>query len=91
MSKTSIQPLGDNILIKPLSSESKTETGIYLPETAEGEKPQEGFVEAVGSDEKIQVKKGDKVIFKKFSETEVKVGGEEYYIIKNEDILAVVK
>ena len=86
-----IQPLGDNVLVEPVSQEEKTESGIYLPETVEGDKPQEGIVVAVGDDDKIKVRVGDKVIFKKYAETEVKVDGKEYYIIKNEDILAVVK
>ncbi len=92
MSNVNIQPLGDNLLLEPIvNDEQKTESGIYLPETAEGEKPQEGLVVATGDDEKIKVKKGDKVIFKKFSETEIKVENKDYYIIKNEDILAVIK
>jgi len=90
-----IQPLKDNIVIAPEkeSEKDKTKTGIYLPETAEvgNEKPQIGKVVAVGDSKKIVVKKGDEVIYNKYSGTEVTVENEEYLIVKNEDVLAVVK
>ena len=93
-----IQPLGDRVLVKPLETEEKTKGGIVLPDTAK-EKPQEGEVIAVGSgrtleDGKIvplEVKKGDKVLFSKYGGTEVKLDGEEHLIMKEDDILALIK
>ncbi|HOX54571.1 MAG: co-chaperone GroES [Candidatus Omnitrophica bacterium] len=94
-----IKPLGDRVLIKQLEAEEKTKGGIVLPDTAK-EKPQEGKVIAVGPGKvlesgKIQepgVKVGDKVLYGKYSGTEVSTkSGEEYIIIKEEDILAIIK
>lgn len=93
-----IQPLGDRVLIEVLEAREKTKGGIVLPETAK-EKPQEGKVIAVGKgrigdDGKIippEVKAGDKILFGKYSGTEVIVDEEEYLIIKEEDILAIIK
>ncbi|MFZ2154131.1 MAG: co-chaperone GroES [Candidatus Moraniibacteriota bacterium] len=89
-----IQPLKSNILIIPEKNveKNKTETGIYLPESAatDGERPQIGKVVAVGDSNKIVVKKGQKVIFSRYSGTEVSVNGEEYLIVKNDDVLAVI-
>jgi len=90
MSKPNIQPLGENVLIEPAKQDSKTASGIVLPDTS-GEKPQEGTVIAIGEDKKIKVKKGQKVIYSKYSGNEIKVGDKEYLLVKNEDILAVVK
>ena len=90
-----IQPLKDNVVIAPEKREekNKTETGIYLPETAENdnEKPQIGEVVAVGDSEKIAVAEGDKVIYNKYSGTEVSVDNNDYLIVKNDDILAIIK
>ncbi|NOX97140.1 MAG: co-chaperone GroES [Nitrospirae bacterium] len=93
-----IQPLGDRVLVKPMEKEEKTKGGILLPDTAK-EKPQEGEVIAVGpgrmlKDGKtvpLEVKKGDKVLFSKYGGTEVKVDGDEHLIMKEEDILAIIK
>lgn len=94
-----IKPLGDRVLIKQLEAEGKTKGGIVLPDTAK-EKPQEGKVIAVGPGKvlesgKIQepgVKVGDKVLYGKYSGTEVTTkSGEEYIIVKEEDILAIIK
>jgi len=92
-----VQPLGDRVLLKPLEAEEKTKGGIILPDTAK-EKPQEGKVVAVGKgkveDGKIQpleVKVGDKVLYGKYSGTEIKVDGDELLIVKEEDILAIIK
>jgi chaperonin GroES len=90
MKKELLRPLGENVLIKPLKADVKTKSGIVLPDTASGDRPQEGKVIAVGDDKKIKIKKGQKVIFAKYSGTEIKIGNEEYLIMKNEDILAVV-
>ncbi len=90
-----IKPLRDNIVIIPKEADekTKTDTGIYLPDTAsnENEKPQMGEVVAVGDSDDISVSKSDLVIYNKYSGTEVSVDGKEYLIVKNEDILAIVK
>ena len=93
---TKIKPLGDNILIQPLA-EKKTPSGIVIPETAK-EKPQEGKVVAVGPGKiedgeliKPEVKKGDKVIYKKWGGNEIKIEGKELLIVKAEDILAITE
>ena len=95
-----IQPLGDRVLVKALEKEEKTKGGIVLPDTAK-EKPQEGKVVAVGSGRvlengktiPLEVKKGDKILFGKYSGTEVKVEEEEeeHLIMREEDILAIIK
>ena len=94
-----IQPLGDRVVIDPLEDKGgKTKAGIYLPETADKERPQEGKVFAVGpgkiSDEgkkiPMSVKKGDRVLFTKYGPAEVKVDGKEYLIAREEDILAIL-
>ncbi len=82
-----IQPLGLRILIKPLEQESRTSSGILIPETAK-EKPQSGLVVAVGDDEDIKLKVNDKVLFAKYSGTEFKYRGEDYLLIEQNDILA---
>ena len=92
-----IKPLGERVLIKAIAAEEKTASGIVLPDAAK-EKPQEGEVVAVGSGrvengEKIalEVKAGDKVIYSKYAGTEVKYGGEEYLVLRESDILAVIE
>jgi chaperonin GroES len=87
-----IKPLGDNVLVKMRKQERKTKSGIVLPDTADDDKPQIGEVMAVGDDsKKIRVKAGDKIIFAKYSGTEIKIDNEEYLILKSEDILAIVE
>lgn len=87
-----IKPLGDNVLVKMKKQEKKTQSGIVLPDTADDEKPQIGEVIAVGDDsKKIKVKAGEKIIFAKYSGTEIKIDNEEYLILKSEDILAVLE
>ena len=96
--KTNIQPLFDNVLIKPLEAQQKTESGIYLPDSAK-EKPQKGEVMAIGpgaaSDDgkvnKMVVKVGDKVLYKKWGGNEIKVGSEEWMILEQKDIMAIIK
>ena len=93
-----IRPLQDRILVKRVEEEEKTQGGIIIPDTAK-EKPQQGIVVAAGpgkagDDGKIRpldVKKGDKVLFGKYSGTEVNVDGEEHLIIREEDILGIVQ
>ncbi len=91
MAKTNIKPLGDNVLVAPEKAEEKTEAGIFLPENASKEQPQQGLVIAVGDGEKIVVKKGQTVIYKRYGGTEVKEGDQEYLLVEAEDILAVVE
>lgn len=85
-----IKPLGENVLIKPEKEDKKTKTGIYLPDSASEEKSQRGKIIAVGDDKEIKVKKGQTVIFREYSGTDVKIKDEDYVIVKNEDILAVI-
>ena len=92
-----IKPLGDRVVIKALAAEEKTASGIVLPDTAK-EKPQTGEVMAVGPGRvlengqraAIDVQAGDKVIYSKYAGTEVKIEGEEYLILGERDILAIV-
>lgn len=96
-SKINIKPLADNALIKPLEAEVKTASGILLPDSAK-EKPQIGQVMAVGAgaydDGKLipmNIKVGQKVMYKKWGGDEVKIGNEEWMIVKQGDILAIVE
>jgi chaperonin GroES len=84
-----LQPLGTRVLVKPLEQDSMTSGGIYLPETAK-EKPQQGLVVAIGEDETIKVKPQDKVLFAKYTGTEVQLGGANHLILEANDILARV-
>ena len=98
MSNAKIQPLGDRVLVEPLEAEEKTAGGIVIPDTAK-EKQQRGKVVAVGkgrvSDEgkltPLEVKVNDQILFGKYSGTEVKIGVGDYLIIKEDDILAILK
>lgn len=85
-----IRPLGERVVVKPQKQEEKTEGGIYLPETASKERPQQGEITAVGSDFK-GVKEGDTVVFAKYGGTEVKLDGEDYLILGEDDVLAVLE
>ena len=95
-SKLNLAPTAGYLLIEPLEAETKTASGIYLPDSA-GEKPQKGKVLSVGEDEitdsgtkrKAPCKAGDIVIYKKWGGSEVKMGGKEYLFAKFEDILAI--
>lgn len=87
---TIVTPLGENVLIESIVVAEKTVSGIYLPETASQDKPQEGKVLAVGSSDDIVVTKGQRVIYNKYAGTEVTVDGDVCLIVKNEDILAVI-
>ncbi len=85
-----IKPLQDRVLIKLNSeTEEKTASGLFIPQTAQ-EKTQLGVVEAVGSDETITVKVGDKVMYDKYAGTTIKVDGEEKLLVRMADILAVI-
>lgn len=97
MSKPRIRPLQDRILVKRLTEEEKTKGGIIIPDSAK-EKPQEGEVIAVGNGkildngklQPLDVKAGDRILFSKYSGTEVKIDGEEYTIMREDDILGVI-
>jgi chaperonin GroES len=96
LTATSIKPLGDRVLVEPLDRDETTKSGIVLPDTAK-EKPQEGTVIAAGSgrvDDKgqkhaLEVKKGNKVLYGKYSGTEIKIEGKDYLILSEKDILAI--
>ena len=98
MEKAKIQPLGDRVLVEPLEAEEKTSGGIVIPDSAK-EKQQKGKVIAVGKgrvgeDGKViplEVKANDQVLYGRYSGTEIKMGGAEYLIVKEEDILAILK
>jgi chaperonin GroES len=93
-----IRPLGDRILVKRIKEEEKTKGGIIIPDTAK-EKPQEGKVVAVGKGKMTEqgklltpdVKTGDKILFGKYSGSEVKIEGEEHLILREDDILGVLE
>ena len=93
-----LKPLGDRIVVKRLEAEQTTKGGIVLPDTAK-EKPKEGEIIAIGSGkvldsgeiQELQVKVGDKVIFSSYGGTEVTVGDEEYLIMSESDVLAVIQ
>ena len=88
-----LKPLADRVLLKQEKAESKTASGIILPEAAQ-EKTQTATVEAVGpgtEKEKITVKVGDRVMYDKYSGTQVKIDGEEFLIVKNSDIIAIIE
>jgi len=93
-----IRPLGDRVLIKRVAEEEKTKGGIIIPDTAK-EKPQEGKVIAVGKGKRnedgkvtpLDVKAGDRILFGKYSGTEIRLDGEEHLIVREEDILGIVE
>ncbi len=93
-----LRPMQDRIIVKRMEEETKTAGGIFIPETAK-EKPQKGEVIAVGNGKKtedgkvipLDVKAGDKVLFGKYAGTEIKVEGEEYLIMREDDILGVME
>ncbi|MFZ5887353.1 MAG: co-chaperone GroES [Chloroflexota bacterium] len=97
-SKLKLKPLGGRVIVEPIEQDEKTPSGIYLPETAK-EKPQEGKILAVGPGDRddegkripLDVNIGDRVIFAKYSGTEVKVDGKKLLILRESDILAVVE
>ena len=87
-----IKPLADRVLVEPKEAETKTASGLFIPDTAK-EKPQQGTVVAVGSgkkDEPMEVSVGDEVIYGKYAGTEVTVDDKKYLIVKQSDILAIL-
>jgi chaperonin GroES len=98
MAKPKFQPLGGNILVKPVEEETTTASGIVLPDTVDKEKPQKGEVISLGTGKlnddgeviKFNVKVGDIIIFKKYSPDEFEIEGEDYLIMSEEDVLGIV-
>jgi chaperonin GroES len=94
-----LKPLNENIIVKPIAEDEVTKFGIVLPDTVDKEKPEKGEVVAVGDGKLLEngqraqmsVKVGDKVVFKKYSPDEIKVEDEEYLIISENDILAILE
>jgi chaperonin GroES len=92
-----IRPVGDRVVVKPAAKEEVTRSGIVIPDTAK-EKPQEGIVIAVGSGRlldngeraAVDVREGERVLFAKYGGTEFKLDGEEYLVLKESDILAII-
>ncbi len=92
MSQLNIKPLADRVVIEPAPAETKTASGIIIPDSAK-EKPQEGIVVAVGNgkkDEPMTVVVGDKVLYGKYSGTELKLEGKDFLIMREADILAII-
>ncbi len=98
MANPKIQPVNDYILIEPEKEETQTASGLYIPDTADKEKPQKAKVVAVGPGklgrdgkrEPLSVKKGDTVLYSKYGPTEVKLGQDEYQFIQESDVIAVL-
>lgn len=94
-----LKPLNDHVIVKPLTKDEKTASGIILPDTINKEKPEKGEVVAVGEGKLLEngtraamsVKAGDKIIFTKYSPNEIKVDGEEYLVLSESDILAIME
>ena len=92
MAEIKIKPLADRVVVEPAEAETKTATGIIIPDTAK-EKPQRGKVVAVGNgkkDEPMTVKVGDHVLYGKYSGTEIQIDGKDYLIMRESDIYAVI-
>ena len=92
MSNVNIKPLADRVLVQPAAAEEKTASGLYIPDTAK-EKPQRGTVVAIGNgkkDEPLTVKVGDTVLYGKYSGTELSVDGQDYLIMRESDIFAIL-
>lgn len=94
-----IRPLGDRVVVRPISKEETTKSGIVIPKTVEKERPEQGEIIAVGPGKILEngqrapldVKVGDKVLFSKYGPAEIKIEREEYLVIKEEDILAILQ
>lgn len=97
--KKNVEPMGDKILVKPMTREETTKSGIILPEIGSKERPQEGEVLAVGPGRKnddgkviaMTIKVGDKIIFSKYGPSEIKIADEELLILSESDVLAIIK
>ncbi|MBP5612515.1 MAG: co-chaperone GroES [Bacteroidales bacterium] len=92
MAEVKIKPLADRVLVKPMEAESRTASGLIIPDSAK-EKPQKGTVVAMGpgtKDEKMEVKAGDVVLYGKYAGTELNVDGTDYLMMRQSDILAIL-
>jgi chaperonin GroES len=92
MSKLTIKPLADRVVVEPMAAETKTASGLYIPDSAK-EKPQQAKIVAVGKgtkDEPMTVKVGDTVLYGKYSGTELKLDGKDYLIMRESDIFAII-
>ncbi|WP_066224103.1 co-chaperone GroES [Formosa haliotis] len=92
MSKVNITPLADRVLVEPLPAETQTASGLFIPDSAQ-EKQHKGIVVAVGTgkkDEPLTVKVGDKVLYGKYSGSELKLEGTEYLMMREDDIMAII-
>ena len=92
MSKVSLKPLADRVLVEPAQADEMTASGIIIPDTAK-EKPQKGSVVAVGAgkkDEPLTVKVGDTILYGKYAGTEITIDGKEYLIMRESDIFAII-
>ncbi len=92
MAKIKVKPLADRVLVEPAAAETKTSGGIIIPDTAK-EKPMRGKIVAVGNgkpDEPMTVKAGDMVLYGKYAGTEINIDGEEYLIMRESDIYAII-
>ena len=92
MSNLNLKPLADTVVVEPLEAETKTASGIIIPDTAK-EKPQKGVVMSAGpgtKDSPITVKVGDTVLYGKYSGTELKLDGKDYLIMRENDIMAII-
>ncbi len=92
MGKINIEPLGARVLVLPIEGEAQSPGGVLLPETAK-EKPQQGTIEAIGDEEEMvtDLKVGDRVLFPKYTGTEIKYEGKTYLLMNEDDILARIK
>lgn len=94
-----LKPLNDNVVVKPTKEDEVTKAGIVLPDTVDKERPEKGEVIAVGEGKLLEngqraamsVKVGDKIMFKKYSPDEIKIDDEEYLIVSQNDILAIIE
>jgi chaperonin GroES len=94
MNRMKLKPLGDRIVVKPVTQEEVTKSGIVLPDTVEKEKKEQGEIVSIGEGEKIKklnLKVGDTVIFGKYAGDEVEIDDTEYKVLKDEDVLAIIE
>lgn len=92
MAKVNLKPIADRVIVRPAAAEETTKGGIIIPDTAK-EKPQRGEIVAVGTgkkDEPMTVKAGDKVLYGKYAGTEITIDGEEYLMMRESDIFAII-
>jgi len=92
MAEVKIKPLADRVLVEPMAAETKTASGIIIPDTAK-EKPQRGKIVAVGKgtkDEPMELKVGDEVLYGKYAGTEITIDGKDYLMMRQSDVLAII-